>query len=89
MQFGLQPPAYYGVPGETFTDLGYFVAEDPRRGEQTLVDLFHVCAADSAHVDPNHHFTLARFRSLQVFEIESARPAIDGGTHQCHRSMAP
>lgn len=32
-QYGLQPPAYFGKPGRTFTDLGYFVADDPRFAE--------------------------------------------------------
>lgn len=33
--YGLNPPAYYGVPGETFSDLGQFVADDPRFAECT------------------------------------------------------
>jgi hypothetical protein len=33
--YGLQPPAYYGVPGDTFTDLGHYVADDPRFAECT------------------------------------------------------
>jgi hypothetical protein len=35
MDFGLQPPAYFGQPGRTLVDLGQFVAEDPRFAECT------------------------------------------------------
>jgi len=33
--YGLNPPAYYGIPGDTFSDLGQFVADDPRFAECT------------------------------------------------------
>ncbi|NCG21706.1 MAG: DUF1592 domain-containing protein [Rhodobacterales bacterium] len=58
--FGLQPPGYYGAPGDRFSDLGQFIADDPRFASCTA-RRFHAYLTQGALLDaPESQINLYR-----------------------------
>src|SRR5207247_3207638 len=53
------------------------VAEDAGRGQQALLDLLEVGAADAAGLDPDEHLTRAGLGARNLLHPEVVRPAID------------
>jgi hypothetical protein len=58
-----------------------FMAEDPGRRDESVLDLLEVCAAYAAGVNAHQYFAVRDFRNRNNLERDIRRSPINGGAH--------